>query len=157
NERARREAIHRRWLPRCVHLTAAAPLMAAQLRGRYDRQFVSLLNVAPLAWLPAPEAAPPEPSLSWFSQTVGAGRGLEQIIGILGVMRTPARLTWRGRCTAGSEQALLACAASQGVDRARIRFDPPTAPGELLGTLTRHSLGLSTELAGSENKAVCLG
>lgn len=156
-ERARREAIHRRWLPRCVHLTAAAPLMAAQLRGRYGREFVPVLNVSALGRSPAPAAAPSEPSLSWFSQTVGAGRGLEQIIRILSVMRTPALLALRGRCAAGYDHALLACAARHGVDPARIRFEPPTAPSNLPGTLARHSLGLSTEVVENENKAVCLG
>ena len=98
-----RELIERRLLPRCRHLTGASPLIAEAYNDRYGVRMEPILNVFPLS--EAPEEEPgmslelvPR-SLYWFSQTVGAGRGLEPLLKAMSGMVEPPILYLRGNIT----------------------------------------------------------
>jgi glycosyltransferase involved in cell wall biosynthesis len=158
HERAMRDAIHRRWLPACRHLTAASPMMADALARRYDRRFVPIHNV--FAPMPTPRTARAErsvPTLYWFSQTVGPGRGLELIIPIMAAARTRLKLAMRGRCDESYPIALRSLAQAHGLPADVLEFLPPVAPGELTATCDIADLGLSIELGDVDNRRVCLG
>lgn len=159
--RAARELIERTYLPRCRHLTAAAPLIAESLRTRYGVSAVSVLNVFPLKEAPGSPVDPPSltgkgpPTLYWFSQTIGPGRGLEPVVDALARMRTPAHLHLRGNPARGYAEVLRARAGQAGVAD-RLHFEPPADPARMARLAAEHDLGLALELNEPPNRAICL-
>jgi glycosyltransferase involved in cell wall biosynthesis len=156
-----RDRLERTLLPRCQHLTAASPGIATAYAQRYGVKMTPILNVFPLA-----EAAPSpqrqegdrigsEPSLYWFSQTIGPGRGLESIITAMAQMQTRVRLHLRGFPAVGYSESLMQLAAKVGVSD-RLHFLPPAPPAEMARLAAYHDVGLSLELIQPVNRAVCL-
>jgi hypothetical protein len=159
--RAAREHVERTLLPRCRHLTAASPDIAAALARRYGVSARSVLNVFPRS------EAPPEPTatafqkghgppgLYWFSQTIGPGRGLEMVVDALAIMRAPARLHMRGLLARGFGEELTARAARSGVAD-RLVFHPPDEPARMAALAAPHDLGLALERCQPPHRAICL-
>jgi glycosyltransferase involved in cell wall biosynthesis len=153
-----RDRLERTLLPHCNHLTAASPKIAEAYEKRYGVKMQPILNVFPLA------EAPPKcnlaknniPSLYWFSQTIGAGRGLESVIQGMGKMQTKVRLCLRGIPAAGYQQQLENLAQEVGVAD-RINFLPPAPPEEMIKLAAENDLGLSTEPGRDVNNSICLG
>jgi hypothetical protein len=88
-ELAIRRALEGHFLPQCAHLTAASPLIAEPYQKDYGVMMTPILNVFPLSEAPCEPAEPSSrrgrlPSLYWFSQTIGPGRGLEEIVKTMG-------------------------------------------------------------------------
>jgi hypothetical protein len=159
--RAAREWLERRLLAGCGHLTAASPLIAEAYQRRYGRRPQTVLNVFPLADAPPRPAATPflegngPPTLYWFSQTVGPGRGLEEVVAALGQMTVPAVLHLRGIQAAGYRDHLETHAVRCGV-QGRIVWHPPAEPDEMVRLAAGYDLGLSLELTEPPNRAICL-
>ena len=152
--------VEREYVPRCTHLTAASPGIAAE----YARLCAvptptTVLNVFPRAMAPEAPTQTGErdegPSLYWFSQTIGPGRGLEQVIAALGYTRSRPRLVLQGSLSEDYRQSLKRCAQTHGVAD-RVRFLSPAPPSELARICARHDLGLATEVADCTNHDVCL-
>ncbi|UBF28985.1 hypothetical protein K9N68_14775 [Kovacikia minuta CCNUW1] len=124
-----RVCIEGAYLPQCRHLTAASPLIAAAYADRYQVTMQPLLNVFPLADAPAsPERQVgdrigSEPSLYWFSQTIGAGRGLEAIIQAMGQMRNTRAAASAWNCSNRLYEYFDAVSPGSG----RGRSPPPAA------------------------------
>src|SRR5260370_1251501 len=78
------EQVERESLPQCCYVTAASPGIAGAYASKYGIPTpTSILNVFPLAERPLRfrETRPDGPlRLYWFSQTIGPGRGLENVI-----------------------------------------------------------------------------
>lgn len=150
-------------LPRCHHLTAAAPLMGAAYTKTYGvRQPVTVLNVFPLN--EAPASAPPTntsftperpASLYWVSQTIGPGRGIEPLLAILAQMRTPVTLSLRGTISPAYESALQATVTTTSY-RGRLELLPSAPPAEMARLAATHDLGLAIEPLYPENRHLCL-
>ena len=160
-EAAARRRIQSDLIPGCAVFTAASPLIAQAYARAYGREPLPLLNVFPLAeGPPAPAApapvAPGRPArLYWFSQTVGAGRGLEAMAEVIGLMRTPAELHLRGFVDAAYAAELEARAARAGAP-GRIRFLAPAPSAEMARLAAGFDLGLSTEESSPPNRDLCL-
>ncbi|MDZ8055068.1 MAG: glycosyltransferase [Aulosira sp. ZfuVER01] len=156
-----RDRIERTLLPRCQHLTAASPGIAAAYAKRYGVSMTPILNVFPLAEAtPSPqlqegERFGSEPSLYWFSQTVGPGRGIESIITAMGQMQTRVRLHLRGFPAAGYSESLMQLAAKVRVSD-RVHLLPPAPPAEMVRLAAYHDVGLSLELTQPLNRGICL-
>lgn len=148
------------FLPRCVHLTAASPLIGRAYAETYGTPIpVTLLNVFPLAEAP-PAPVPPErpsglPLLYWFSQTIGPGRGLKPLISALGRMRAPCVLRLRGIPAEGFPDALRSFARDARFS-GRIEFAPVAAPREMVRLAATADLGLSLEQTIPRNRDLCL-
>ena len=99
-------------------------------------------NTFPLQPL-APPALNPTPSLLWFSQTVGTGRGLESFLRAWALTATPSRLTLVGRCAETYRKSL--CALVRPDQQARLEFVDFVAAGNLPALLARHDIGLALE------------
>ncbi|MDJ0795470.1 MAG: glycosyltransferase [Calothrix sp. MO_167.B12] len=156
-----RDRIERTILPRCHHLTAASPMIAQAYGERYGVKMETILNVFPLSEAPQLEniqATYPlenEPSLYWFSQTIGSGRGLEAIVMAMGQMQTRVSLHLRGTPATGYEQILMELATEVGVSN-RIHLLPPAPPSEMARLACEYDVGLSLELNKPFNRAICL-
>lgn len=146
-------------LPRARFLTCASPLIGDAYAQSYGVRLASLLNVFPLADAPAAPRLPRPPSadnpaiLYWFSQTIGPGRGLEQIVDTLLHLRTPAVLHLRGFPAAGFIETLRARAGSLAN---RIVVFPPADAGEMVRLSAGAHLGLSLEQPTPRNRDLCL-
>jgi hypothetical protein len=160
-ERTARRVLQSALLPGCAHLTAASPLISRQYLKEYGIEPVTLLNVFPRAQAPAAPVdpgpvSPQRPArFYWFSQTVGPGRGLEAIIAVLGLMRTPVELHLRGFAAADFVAQVQRLAARTG-PASRIQFLPPGNPSEMARLAAGADLGLSLEEVRPLNRDICL-
>ncbi|MCC5875039.1 MAG: hypothetical protein JJU11_02355 [Candidatus Sumerlaeia bacterium] len=152
-ELAARKAIESKWLPHCTQLTAAAPLIAESYRKCYGVSMETILNVFPLNE-GTPEVVPDankSPVLYWFSQKIGPGRGLEELLTVLNKLKTDVKLALRGICTSEYRDALLSRAGA--VD---IQFLPPVKSEELIKSSSVYTLGLCLEQTIPPHRDVCL-
>ncbi|MDJ0617255.1 MAG: glycosyltransferase [Calothrix sp. MO_192.B10] len=160
-EIAVRDRIERTLLPRCHHLTAASPMIAKAYTERYGVKMETILNVFPLSEAPElPKTQEKhhlksEPSLYWFSQTIGVGRGIESIILAMGQMQTRVSLHLRGIIAAGYSEILMQQAQEVGVSD-RIHFLPSAPPSEMARLACEYDVGLSLELTEPFNRSICL-
>jgi glycosyltransferase involved in cell wall biosynthesis len=157
-EIAIRRRIEGHFLPLCQYLTAASPGIAQAYRDRYGLSIQPILNVFPLAQAPSSHITDSRSdalSLYWFSQTIGPGRGLEQLILGLGKMREKATLTIRGSDFLGYSERLKTLAAEVGRPNA-LEFLPPAPPDEMARLAAHYDVGLASELSTPPNRAICL-
>lgn len=83
------------------------------------------------------------PSLHWFSQTIGPGRGLENLFQALPYLQTPVEIHLRGHYPETAQQWLEQQVTDEWRDRI---FIHPTVPNsELLSRIAEHDIGLALE------------
>jgi glycosyltransferase involved in cell wall biosynthesis len=154
------KAIEQRYLPLCDYLTAASPGIASAYAAAYAMGMpTSILNVfpheqAPLAATRHGDAAL-APSLYWFSQTVGPGRGLELVLRAIAASRSRPSLHLQGTLAKGYRDELAQLASKLGL-QARLVFHPPALPEQLPRLAARYDVGLATEPPDSLNRDLCL-
>ncbi|MBK9291145.1 MAG: glycosyltransferase [Bacteroidetes bacterium] len=108
-----------------------------------------LLNVFPLAereWMDGRFLDRNDfrtPSLHWYSQTIGPGRGLEFIVECLNMIDVPVQLHLRGNIFGGYDQTLLGM-LKPGKGHV-IHFHGLVPHRELLSRIAEHDIGLATE------------
>ncbi len=155
------EMIERTALPSAAWITAASPLIGAAYEQRYrlPRKPRPLLNVFPLDLAPERPPPPPSPSeplrLYWFSQTVGPGRGLEQIIAILLELPRRVCLSLRGTVSPDYRRRLLDL-VSGPARNLTLNLLPPAPADEMVRLAAEHHIGLSLELREPGNRDLCL-
>jgi glycosyltransferase involved in cell wall biosynthesis len=159
--RAARSSVERSYLSRCQQVTAASPLIAETLRRRYGVDPLVLLNVFPLSEAPeTPQQTRYQrnegpPTLYWFSQTIGPGRGLEPVMDALARMRCPAHLHLRGLVARGYHEVLQQLSSRLGLE-GRIHLEDPAPPNQMARISASHDLGLALEQNQPTNRAICL-
>lgn len=83
------------------------------------------------------------PSIHWFSQTIGIGRGLETLFAALNYLKTPAEIHLRGNYSESSKRLLEPLIPSRWSEYI---FIHPTVPNhELLSRIAEHDIGLALE------------
>ena len=82
-------------------------------------------------------------SLHWVSQTIGPGRGLEEVVAALAQVETPVELHLRGACTPQAEADLR---RQLPAGRGHALFvHGLVPPGDLLARIAEHDVGLALE------------
>lgn len=155
------EEFERRYLPECDYLTAASPAIADAYSAKYNvPPPASILNVFPLAQRPAAfrVSVEDEPlTLYWFSQTIGADRGLEDIVRAMGLLRgRNVELHLRGDWRLGYQVELMRLAASVGVEQEQIIAHPPASSDEMVRLAVAYDIGLALEPHVTENSQICI-
>jgi glycosyltransferase involved in cell wall biosynthesis len=141
-------------------MTAASPGIADAYTQSYGvcRPAV-VLNVFPRENAPkGPTAAgiiSPGPSLYWFSQTIGANRGLEVAIEAISLSVARPHLYLRGTLAAGYGDVLGSIANQFGVT-ARIHVLEPAAPSEMERLASAYDVGLAGEIGETPNSKIAL-
>jgi glycosyltransferase involved in cell wall biosynthesis len=138
-------------MQKAAYKSAPSLAMATGLQGAYGgSQPVVITNSFPLQ--PEPSARPPgtPPSLLWFSQTVGPGRGLEAFLDAWRQSRNPSRLCLVGD-VAESYRADLLDRLPPG-RRGQLGFLPLTPPRLLPSMAAMHDIGLALEPDTPANK-----
>jgi hypothetical protein len=153
-------AIERALLPRCVHMTAASPLIAEAYETLYGMRATAILNVFPLdqkAMANSVAARSPARQLRtyWFSQTVGLDRGLQAFIIGMARSRTAVTLDILGSDQWGHGSILLDLARRLGLD-GRVMLRPLTSPQSMVAVAAQYDVGLSLETNVSESRQRCL-
>jgi glycosyltransferase involved in cell wall biosynthesis len=150
-ERAIVTDVERRYLPRCARVTASAPGIADAVAARYgmSRPHV-VFNTFPRAERPSGAAGTrgAVPSLYWYSQVIGPGRGIEDAVAAVAMLDVPVELHLRGTLDPGF--------AAQVVGRPRVLLLPPAPPPELVARAAEHDIGLALEQPVTENRALCV-
>jgi glycosyltransferase involved in cell wall biosynthesis len=83
------------------------------------------------------------PSLHWFSQTIGVGRGLEDLFNALNYLKTPVEIHLRGNYPENSKNFLEPLIPNRWRDLVFIH--PTVSNHELLSRISEHDLGLALE------------
>ncbi len=138
-------------------LTAASPAIAAAYRRAHGLEAVTIHNTFPLP------ASDPEPApraagglrLYWFSQTVGGGRGLEDVIRAAGTAGIAGELHLRGRPVAGYLDQLRALAGAVA-PRLSIVHHEPASPEAMVELCRDYDIGLAVEPGFSLNNRLAL-
>jgi glycosyltransferase involved in cell wall biosynthesis len=148
------------WLPRCTHLTAAAPLIGEAYASLYGVQRpVTVLNVFPLEMAPTQAPSPHRPGAPlrayWFSQTIGLDRGLQPFLQAIARATIRVELESRGDDPWRHGETLRTLARELGIAE-RVRVLPVAPPEEMVRLAAGYDLGLSLETDVSENRRLCL-
>ena len=147
------------YLPGASVRTAASPLIAAAFKERYGCGMTTILNS--FGSEPAIDRRRLDQAFSkehpaklyWFSQTIGHGRGLEQVIDALALVKTPVRLQLRGFAGERYREEL-----TTRVKRANVALDllDPADPDDMVKLAAEADIGLSLEQREPGNRNLCL-
>ena len=159
-ERRLVRAIEGRYLPGCAYVTAASPGIADAYVEAYGIERPSVvLHDFPLSHaptMPTPCGTQlPGPSVYWFSQTIGAGRGLETASAALALAKSRPDLFLRGTPAQGYEEKLRTLASEHGVSD-RLHFLPPAPPDEMERLGVVYDLGYVGEVAETHNRQIAM-
>lgn len=151
------ERIERRVLPGAAFLTASSPMIADAYVDKYGLRPRTIHNTFSLD-LPAPvESLEGEPlTCYWFSQTLGAGRGLEDFIRAAGHARLTARLHVRAGVKQPYLDDLMRFSRAAAPSLA-ITLHEPGGPDAMVRLARGYDLGLSGEEPTVLNRRLCLG
>ncbi len=144
-------------LQRAAYVSTPSKCMADALAGRYGgKRPLVLHNAFPLQERTAADraASTNPPSLVWFSQTVGPGRGLESFLPAWANTTQPSKVCLLGKVRADYRTQLL-----DSIPPARqpdLIFLPPVAPHELPAKLVEFDLGLALEESTPANRDFAL-
>lgn len=152
--------VERRYLPHAVHVTAASPGIADAYAEAYGirRPQVVLNTFAPEFLSASPVARKrtvPGPSVYWFSQVIGPGRGLDCAVRAIGQAAKRPHLHLRGTPARGYVEELRRLAREAGAAD-RVHVLAPGAPDDMVRLATAHDVGLVAEPAGTRNSGLAL-
>jgi glycosyltransferase involved in cell wall biosynthesis len=150
------ERIERAVLKNAEFLTAGSPMIADAYSAKYGVKPTPVHNTfsRDFATRDAPACDGPL-RLYWFSQTIGAGRGLESVVQALGLSGVRAELHLRGRAIAAAVEGLLVLQRS-AAPHATIVVHEPASPDDMVGLAAAYDVGLSCEESTIPNHRLCL-
>lgn len=137
-------------------VTASSPMISAAYTATYGVETVTIHNtfsIVPPLRDDDISCAPLR--LYWFSQTIGAGRGLEDIVQAAGHLSSPIELHLRGQAAPGYAEALCALQA-EAAPSLRMEWHDPAPPDDMVARATGYDAGLSCELPTVANRRFCL-
>jgi len=147
-------------LPGCAYVTAASDGIAESYNNKYGvSKPTTILNVFPLGNRPQKFKNSGNSSLRlyWFSQTIGPGRGLEDIIKAMGVLKGyEIELHLRGIIKNNYEQKLINLTIEKAVNPERINFHEPASPDKMVSIASENDVGLALEKNINHNRRICL-
>ncbi len=153
-------AIEQRYLANAAYVTAASPGIAAAYAKAYSIPTPAVvLNVFAKAEGPAAASAcgsaSPRPSLYWFSQTIGANRGLECAVEAIGRAQSRPHLFLRGHVAADFDGKLKQLARTFGAE-SRLHLLAPEQPSQMVRLAAQYDLGLAAEIGETPNHNISL-
>ena len=153
-------AIEAAFLRGCRYVSAASPGIADAYHASYGISRPAVVrNVFPLNHAPegpTPRGtAEPGPSVYWFSQTIGADRGLEGAVRAIALAKSKPHLYLRGFISLEFRQSLELLASSQGVAD-QLHLLPPALPDEMERLASAYDLGLVAETGQTLNRRIAL-
>jgi glycosyltransferase involved in cell wall biosynthesis len=153
--------VEKDFLTQCKYITAASPGIAQAYAAKYAITTpVTLLNVFPLADQPSvlrSSQADRPLTLYWFSQTIGATRGLEDVVRAMGHLKDlKIDLHLRGAWQNHYRSRLFDLASSVGVTPEHIVSHGPDSADEMTRLAARFDIGLALEPGHNINNDLCI-
>ena len=150
--------VEERLIGRAAFVTTSSRPIADRYQALYGVRPLVVHNTFPL-----PRRAPSKPSntgaplkLYWFSQTIGPGRGLEDIIRAAGVAGFTGELHLRGQPSIGYDREIVGLASS-AAPKMPVFFHDPVPPDAMIDSCRDYDIGLSLEVPDRLNHALCVG
>lgn len=152
------------YIRRCDYRTAASEGIAEEYqRALRITKPVVILNVFPLAFrfgmTPQNELANERQgrglSLYWYSQVIGADRGLEDALRATAILDGQVSLHLRGAWAKGYERDFWNTVSALGISD-RVHILPPAPPEQLIERAAQHDVGLALETGVTLNRRVAL-
>ena len=141
-------------LPRAAFLTAASPMIADAYWSKYGVRPRPIHNTFSLGVAATSDRAGPL-RLYWFSQTLGPGRGLDDIVAAIGRSAIPAELHLRARPIPAYTERLAQLQAAVAPSLTLVHHDP-APPDRMVELAQGYDLGLSTEQPDVLSRRLCL-
>lgn len=153
-------AIEGRYLPGAAYVSASSPLISEAYAKSYSiPPPITILNTFSKRNAPSGPtlrgSVKPGPSLYWFSQTIGPGRGLETAIEAIAKSSSAPHLYLRGMLMEGYDDHLQRLAVKAGIAD-RLHFLEPTVPAELERLGADYDLGFIGEGVKTPNRSIAL-
>lgn len=149
-EKRRIGLLEARYLQNCHHVSVVSDAIGAHLRERYAlASTTTVRNVFPLqerATLDGKtlDRRGDKVSLYWYSQTIGRGRGLEEILRAAQAVAGKIQLHLRGTINDADRAYFVQLAQQSGIANDLYLHDQ-VPPAELLSRASEHDLGLALE------------
>ncbi|WP_426328042.1 hypothetical protein [Pedobacter sp. R-06] len=138
-------------------LTAASPLIAAQYAKLYNTNVTSILNVFPQVTIKEKNETEKGLKLFWFSQSIGPGRGLENIILAINKLKdSVVSITILGDLAKPDQVYFNSFFSKNNIDTAQIHFEKPILSDKLIDFTSKFDIGLATEIGIPKNRDICL-
>jgi hypothetical protein len=147
--------IMREALTRAAFTTAGSAAIADACAERFGVRPLPINNVFHLPLAPALDRAPGPLRLYWFSQTIGGGRGLEDVVDAVGIARIPCELNLRGLPATGYVESLRARAAACA-PALKIEVHEPGDPDRMIEHCRGFDAGISAEQGHIQNRRINL-
>ena len=142
-------------LPRAAFLTASSPMIADAYSAKYAIRPTPIHNTFSIRFSPSPMAHGPL-RLYWFSQTLGPGRGLDDVIVAAGRSGVAAELHLRAR-PIPTYAAHLEILRNRMAPSLKLVLHDPESPDRMVELAHGYDLGLSGEESTVLNRRLCLG
>ncbi|RYZ60950.1 MAG: glycosyltransferase [Chitinophagaceae bacterium] len=155
-----KKAVEENNLPGVHHFTAASPLIGEEYKQLFPSlKPVTVLNVFPKLQLhnSTPQAGNKDViRLFWFSQTIGANRGLETIVQAMGMVTDQTvELHLLGNPVNGYPRQLERLAEESNAG-SRVYFYPPVPESEIFQLAASCDIGMASEVGTPYNRNICL-
>lgn len=147
-----------RYLPNAAYISAASPLIAEEYTSLFNKKVITILNVFPRVMTPLCKGHDPDKlTLFWFSQKIGSGRGIEEIIDAMGIVNDRSvELHLLGLHDSLTVKNLRDKAAMKGIGVNQLFFYDPISPDLLFEFAGRFDIGMATETGIPYNRDICL-
>ncbi len=142
-------------LPKATFLTASSPMIADAYSAKYKVRPAPIHNTFSIDFAAASNRHGPL-RLYWFSQTLGPGRGLEDVIAAVGRCGIAAEFHLRARPIPAYVEALTGFQARVAPSLTLV-FHGPESPDRMIELAQGYDLGVSTEDGAVLNHRLCLG
>ena len=141
--------IEEKYLPKCSYVTVASKSIGKRLVIDYEIPEPTVLYNAFPRSLAEGLAAPADRlqaktvRLHWFGQTIGPGRGIEEAMEALNLVRSPVELHLRGRVSETYRSTLLSMIRRP--DLVHVTFHALVPHDQLIKTIAEFDIGLALE------------
>lgn len=139
-------------------VTGGSAAIAAACTERFGTAVVPIHNVFPLPRVaPSPRRRRTGPlRCYWFSQTIGEGRGLEDVVRALGRVSIPGELHLRGTADTAYVASLEAL-ARECAPGLMLHLHAPAEPGAMVDACREYDAGVSVDQGAVPNRTLNLG
>ncbi|WP_165825447.1 glycosyltransferase [Pedobacter yonginense] len=149
--------IENRFLNKLDYLTTSSDQIGLAYQSIYPKlNPITILNVFPTTQY-TPNKIGNGLKLFWFSQTVGAGRGLEDVIKALAQLKDlDIELHLLGNADEQSQSSIKVTGEKLGLHDRKIIFHSPIPPDDIVRFASAFDIGLATEIGIPRNRDLCL-
>ncbi len=156
-KRKRIKLIESRYLPYCSYVSCVSELIADEIVKRYNIPSPIIIhNVFPWSERDKIDGKIKDRrgsalSLYWYSQIIGADRGIQDVIRAAGLLKERVQIHLRGYSSEEIKNKFINLAKTCGVEK-NIYFHPPVPPTELLSRTVEHDVGLAIDQPDNFNR-----